>query len=140
MAEALGRFGEQGITSAFYWTYPPADSPARSGRFAPYRNFDGKGAHFLDRSLSSSAPEGCLSSFRAPRTRRQMVAVLLNLDPHRPANAALALHQCGGMKVQRVLTYDGDPVGFMERIKPTTGMRVENIPPYSMNVIELREP
>src|SRR6185436_17484441 len=40
-AEALGRFGEQGVASAFYWDYPDRDSPAYWA-FRAFRNFDGR--------------------------------------------------------------------------------------------------
>ncbi|HTO99005.1 MAG TPA: glycoside hydrolase family 44 protein, partial [Myxococcales bacterium] len=46
LAEALGRFGEQGLDSAYYWTVPPKGSPA-FWAFRAFRNYDGKGGHFL---------------------------------------------------------------------------------------------
>ena len=45
IAEALGRFGQQGLTSAFYWSKVPYNSPGFHA-FRAYRNFDGKGARF----------------------------------------------------------------------------------------------
>ncbi|HSS59980.1 MAG TPA: glycoside hydrolase family 44 protein [Candidatus Limnocylindrales bacterium] len=56
-AEALGVFGREGVALATYWTHPAADS-AVGGAFRAYRNFDGKGGQFGDRSLTavSDAP------------------------------------------------------------------------------------
>ena len=64
-AEALGRFAQFGVTSAFYWTYPPENSPAMWA-FRAYRNFDGKGGHFLDWfSRRPRPPQDARSSRRA---------------------------------------------------------------------------
>jgi hypothetical protein len=139
VAEALGHFGSEGITSAYYWTYPPEKSPA-AWAFRAFRNYDGKGAHFEDTSLVTQAPEGL--SFFASRSadQKKVVAVLLNTDPHRPANATLELKGCGEAKVQRVFTYDGDPTGFVEQPAAKQGLRLDVVPPYSMSVVELRMP
>jgi hypothetical protein len=52
-AEALGRFGTGGLTSAFYWDYPVDKSPA-FWAFRAYRNFDWKGGKFLDWSVPAT--------------------------------------------------------------------------------------
>jgi len=56
VAEVLGRFGQQGVTSAFYWTAPPEGSAAFHG-FLAFRNYDGKGAHFLDWSVPATGAD-----------------------------------------------------------------------------------
>ena len=40
-AAVLGRFGQFGVTSAYYWTFPRPESQTLSAYLA-YRNFDGK--------------------------------------------------------------------------------------------------
>ena len=50
-AEALGRFGTEGLTSAYYWTSPADRSPS-FWAFRAFRNFDGEGGRFLDRSCN----------------------------------------------------------------------------------------
>jgi hypothetical protein len=139
VAEALGHFGSEGITSAYYWTYPPEKSPA-AWAFRAFRNYDGKGSHFEDTSISARASEG-LSLFVSRSTdEKRLVAVLLNLDPHKPVNASLELRSCGARAVKRVLTYDGDPTGFVDRTEQADGLKLDNVPPYSMNVVELSAP
>ena len=136
LAEVLGRFGQEGITSAFYWTYPPGDSPA-AWAFRTFRNYDGKGAHFGELSVEAHAPPGVsLYASKGPGPSK-LVAVLLNLDPHKPINAAVHLTGCGALRVSRVLTYDGDPKGLVEHERSNSELRVENVPPYSMSVLEL---
>jgi hypothetical protein len=139
LAEALGRFGQHGITSAFYWTYPPGDSPA-AWAFRAFRNYDGAGARFLDLSVPTQAP-GELSLFASRSSDgKKLVALLLNKDPQQAVNAALSLKGCGAAQLRRVFTYDGDPKGFVERAPPKSGLRIEGVPPYSMTVIELTAP
>ena len=53
-AEALGVFGREGLRLAAYWTHPAVDSPV-GAVFRLYRNFDGNGDRFGDRSLPASS-------------------------------------------------------------------------------------
>jgi hypothetical protein len=137
-AEALGRFAQEGLTAAFYFTYPPARSPAWWA-FRAYRNFDGQGSTFQDTYVPSSAEEG--TSFFASRSEdgRRVVAIALNLEPDTARNARVELKGCGVLKGSRVLTYAGDANGFAEQ--PTAGMsssRLEaQLPPYSITVLDL---
>ncbi|WP_224363493.1 glycoside hydrolase family 44 protein [Hyalangium versicolor] len=137
-AEALGRFAEGGLTAAFYFTYPPARSPAWWA-FRAYRNFDGQGGSFQNTYVPSSAGEGTsLFSSRSDDGRR-VVAVALNLEPDTARNARVDLKGCGMLKGARVLTYAGEANGFSER--PATavsaGMLEAQLPPYSITVLDL---
>jgi hypothetical protein len=93
-AEALGRFAQFGVTSAFYWTAPPAGSPSRMG-FLAYRNFDGKGGRFLDWYVPATSSEG--ASFFASRDQsgKHLVLVIINMDPDTQLNAEIDLTSCG---------------------------------------------
>ncbi|RYF06973.1 MAG: glycosyl hydrolase, partial [Deltaproteobacteria bacterium] len=51
-AEALGRFAEYDVYAAYYWTYPPRNSCSYFA-FRAFRNYDGQGAHFLDRYVAA---------------------------------------------------------------------------------------
>lgn len=77
-AEALGVFGHDGVTLATYWTVPAIDSPV-AGAFRIYRNFDGKGASFGQRSLpaQSDAPNVRAYAARHPDTN-EIDTVLVN--------------------------------------------------------------
>jgi hypothetical protein len=139
VAEALGRFGQQGITAAFYWTYPPGDSPAAYA-FRAFRNYDGKGAHFQDVSLETHAPQDVSVFASRSKEGTGVTAVVLNLSPRSAIDASFRLVGCGPLRVKRAFTYDGDPQqGFVER-KGASGLKLESVPPYSMSVVELREP
>jgi hypothetical protein len=141
-AEALGRFGSEGITSAFYWDYPPDASPA-FWAFRAYRNFDGNGGKFLDRSVPATAAYA-LSSVFASRSDSgdHMVLVILNNDPSGPLMAQLDLASCGTVVSSRAFSYAG---GGTEGFTPTEADPRGNVrsleqrlETYSMTVVDLR--
>jgi hypothetical protein len=138
VAEALGRFGVEGVDSAFYWTYPPDRSPAYWA-FRAYRNFDGAGGRLLDRSVPVRA-EGTLSSVFASRDAggRHVVAVLLNLDPRSPLEAHLDLGGCGSVRSARAFTYAGGPDGFVPLgTELRAGTVAAAVAPYTITVLDL---
>ena len=138
-AEALGRFGEAGITSAFYWTYPKDRSPA-FWAFRAYRNFDGDGGAFLDWSLAARAPDRSASLFGSrDAERKHAVAVLLNFEPQTPLDAEIQLAGCGEVTSARAFSYAGGAKGFSSAAVSAEGGTVRvNAQPYSISVVDLR--
>ncbi len=138
VAEALGRFGTEGLTSAFYWTYPADKSPAYWA-FRAYRDFDGAGGRFLDRSVPVAAT-GTQTSLFASRDAagEHVVAVLLNLDPRSPIDARVDLSACGAVQGARAFTYTGGPAGFraVELAQKDKGVAAE-VAPSSITVLDL---
>jgi hypothetical protein len=142
-AEALGRFAEGNLTSAFLFTYPPNRSPT-FWAFRAYRNFDGKGGGFQDNFVPSrfeKASDAQGMSLFASRSDdgKRVVAVALNLQPDEARNAQVELRGCGRVASARVLGYAGDPSGFSERksfLQSGTGMQVM-LAPWSMTVLDL---
>lgn len=138
VAEALGRFAQGGVQAAFYWTYPPDRSPA-FWAFRAYRNFDGAGAHFLERSLPTAAPEG--TSLFASRDERgaHVVAIALNFRPDRALYPTLGLTGCGAVTQQAVFQYTGEPGGFVPVTPPSgSGPPMPALPPSSITVFDLQ--
>lgn len=76
LAESLGIFGREGVDVAAYWTYPKPDSPAGAA-FRMYRNFDGKGGHFGDRSLVAESSARSVQVFAARDSSSGIVDVML---------------------------------------------------------------
>lgn len=134
LAEALGRFGQHGLYSAFYWTYPPEGSPAFFA-FRAFRDYDGKGSGFLPLSLPTDAPRD--TSIFASRSQdgRRVTLVMLNFSPSDGFDASVKLKGCSAIASQRVFSYSGDPRGFIERVSPPG--RAYRLAPYSINVIDL---
>jgi len=139
LAEALGRFGQHGLYSAFYWTYPTEGTPA-FWAFRAFRNYDGKGAHFLDLGMPTEGPpEGSLFASRS-EDGKSLILVALNLSPTDALDANIDLRGCPRADSQKVFTYSGDPRGFIEQPKESTVGHSVRLPPYSMSVIEVALP
>jgi len=115
-AEALGRFAQFGLTSAFYWTYPAKNSPA-SIAFRAFRNFDGKGSRFLDWYTPSVVDPNSGVSVFASRNEsgNHLVAVLLNLSQKHASGAAVDVGSCGTAKTVQVYSYDSHSGGLTAR-------------------------
>ncbi len=143
LAEALGRFAEQNLTSAFHWTYPPFRSPA-FWAFRAFRNFDGKGGRFQDNYVptkfdKTSDSEGVSLFASRSDDGKRVVAVALNLQPDEARNAQVEFRGCGKVTSARVLAYAGEPSGFAERKSFfQSGNDVQVLlAPWSMTVLDL---
>ncbi len=132
VAEALGRFGQFDLTSAYYWAYP-SDGSAAYWAFRAYRDFDGKGAAFEKWSLAAQAPAGASAFVSISEDGHRVVAVLLNLDPTLPLTAELALNGCGEPTGRRVFTYVSGSTALTEQPKSEGAL---TLAPFSINVVE----
>jgi hypothetical protein len=136
-AEVLGRFGTEGVTSAYYWVSPADKSPA-FWAFRAFRNFDGAGGHFLDWFVPVKT-DGTLTSLFASRdaARGHIVALLLNLAPRTPLAPRVSLQGCGTAVTSRAFTYTGGD-GFKTLDLTTRGTTIEAaVAPYSMTVVDV---
>ena len=137
VAEVLGRFGQQGILSAFYWTVPPPDSPALAA-FRAYLDFDGKGGRFLDWSLATDSSAGTSLFASRDDAGHHLVAVALNLDPVTSAHATIALTACGRKTARDVYVYGrGMSAITKEASRPDNDVLEETIAPYSIKVLDI---
>jgi hypothetical protein len=137
-AEALGRFGTEGVFSAYYWTSPKERSPA-FWAFRAFRNFDGAGGHLLDWSVPVKG-DATLASLFASRdvNRRRVVAVLLNLAPLSPLSARVIVDGCGSVASAHAVTYTGGDGGFRELEASSAGSALETlVAPYSITVLDV---
>ncbi len=137
-AEALGRFAQENIYSAFFWQYPTDGSPAYWG-FRAYRDFDGKGGRFQDHWVPAKADTGTSLFASRDDSGKKLVAIVLNLDPDQAAQARIELKGCGTLDSVRVLGYSGAPGGFTEQTPgaKAEGSLTQRLPPYSMTVLDL---
>lgn len=137
LAETLGRFGQLGVSEAYYWTYPPSGSPA-FWAFRAFRNYDQAGGRFADWSVPASAPEG--ASLFASRTEdgAKVVAIALNFSPNEALDAKVRLRGCSETKAARVFTLSPQKHGLVEGPSAFQRNTVRAIlPPYSVNVVEV---
>lgn len=136
LAEALGRFGSEGVDFAFYWFAPPKNSPAYWA-FRAYRNFDGKGGHFLERSIPTKmAPNVSLFASR-DATGKHMVLIALNLDPTATAQAKLDLAGCGNVQNSHRFTYAAGSQSPSDDGASAKKALDEALPPYSISVFDI---
>lgn len=139
VAEALGRFGQQGVTSAFYWTYPPEGSPA-FWAFRAYRNYDGRGGHFESTSLPAKTDDASSTSIFASRSsdRARVVIVALNFSTDHAQRSRLDIGSCGAVRAHRVYAHRGQSTGFEADKATLSGAALTvDIAPKSIVVIEL---
>jgi hypothetical protein len=137
-AEALGRFGTEGLTSAYYWT-SPAERSAAFWAFRAFRNFDGNGGHFLDWSVPARS-DAALSSLFGSRDAdgTHVVAVLLNFAALSSLSSRVSVQNCGSISAARAFTYTGGEGGFTKFDVTSTPDAVQAIfPPYSITVLDL---
>lgn len=137
-AEALGRFGVEGLVSAYRWGSPAPDTPT-SWAFRAFRNFDSRDGRFQDWSVPVTG-DGTLVSLFASRddARRRLVAVLLNLAPLSPVRADITLQGCGAVESARGFSYtEGQPAFTSFMVTAVDGGFRPRVAPYSINVIDV---
>jgi len=140
-AEALGRYAQFGVTSAFYWTYPPQSSEVMWA-FRAYRDFDGNGAQFLEWYVPSSVPKAVPISLFASRDdpTTHVVAVLLNRSSLETYSAKVSVSTCGNVKTARAYMHDKKTKGFDSHdvTVPDAVTLAVALPPYSISVLDVR--
>lgn len=136
LAEALGRFGTTGLDYAFYWTVPPENSPAYWA-FRAYRDFDGKGARFLDRSVATRMAQDVSLFASRDATGKHMVLIALNLSPDLPVEANIALDGCAPVVSRRSFSYDQFSTAIEAGRDTGETNLSQRLQPYSINVFDL---
>jgi hypothetical protein len=138
IAETLGRFGQQGITAAFYWASIAPNTPAYHA-FRAFRNFDGNGGRFLDLSLPTREATGLSFFASMDDAGSHVVAIALNLDPTFAAEADIDLQGCGAVVGRRDFSYGpGASAITEEKSGPPAAPLRELIPPYSIRILDLK--
>ncbi len=138
VAEVLGRLGQQGVHSAFYWTYPPADSPA-FWAFRAFRDFDGAGGHFLDSSLPTTVEDGVSLFASRDAAGGHIVAIVLNLRGDRSVHPTIALSGAAEIRSVRAFSYAADRSGLVLTPASATGRTVTTgaMAPFSITVFDI---
>jgi hypothetical protein len=138
VAEVLGRFGQNEVTSAFYWTYPPDGSPA-FWAFRAYRNFDGHGGRFLDWSIPTQPSEGTSIFASRDDGGQRLVAIVLNFSTDTAVDAVIDLHGCGTVTEVAELSYtEGLPALAPGSPSSAGSTLAAALPPYSINVLDVK--
>lgn len=135
-AEALGRFAEYDVYSAFYWTYPNADSAVATA-FKAFRDFDGRGGRFLDRYVASTGTEDV--SLFSSTDGTDVVAVLVNRSDHIEQQVTASFANCGDLGEVAAYQYDGsvDALHPLDAVTTSSGAVSLTLPPWSITTIRL---
>jgi hypothetical protein len=136
LAEALGRFGTEGLDYAFYWFEPPPNSPAYWA-FRAFRNFDGKNGKFLNRSVDTKMASNVSLFASRDDSGKHMVLIALNLEPTTAAKATIAMTECGTLVTRRKFVYSSQAPAFVEEASKTGRGFEEVLAPYSINVFDV---
>jgi len=136
-AEALGRFGTEGVDYAFYWTSPPKNSPSYWA-FRAYRNFDGSGGHFLDQSLATKGTDSVSLFASRDATGKQLVLIALNFAPNAAAQANVELRGCGEVASMRRFVYTQRAQALVADDAKGGGALDALLQPYSITVLDVR--
>ena len=137
-AEALGRFGQQGLDSAFHWGDLKPGTPGYWA-FRAFRNYDGKGARFQDESLSTKEAEPIsLFASRDPGSSK-IVLVLINRSAEGAVDTRITLDGCGNVTASRLFSYGSTSNAFVEGSVQLANAEVHSpLAPLSLSVIELK--
>jgi hypothetical protein len=137
-AEALGRFGQQGLDSAFHWGELKPGTPAYWA-FRAFRDYDGQGSGFGSESLSVNEGEH-VSLFASRDTgASKLVLVLINRSAESAIDARVDLDGCGNVAASRLFGYGSQSSELAEgKLTTGNGQVVATLPPYTMSVIELK--
>jgi hypothetical protein len=138
-AEAFGRFAQFGVNSAFYWTYPPENSPT-GWAFRAYRNYDAKGGHFLDWFTPAKlSPAGEYSVFASrDDSGGRLVMIALNFSRDQAIAADLDVASCGKPESLKSYTYQGGTAGLVAGGVSTPPPSQVVLAPYSLTVLDVQ--
>jgi hypothetical protein len=141
-AEALGRFGQHGVDSAFFWGDLKKDNPTYWA-FRAFRNFDEKGGRFLDVSMPTQESEKVSLFASRDEGAKRLVLILVNRDATSSVNAKVELQGCGRVTSAKLLSYSGGLNGLSEVRSETSESAVGGVlDSYSISVfaIEVEKP
>jgi len=139
-AEALGRFGQQGLDSAYYWGGPKAGS-ASFWAFRAFRNFDGQGGRFQDLALVTKEADTVSLFASRDDKNSKIVAILVNRDPAAPMRARIELDACRRVTSYRAFAYAAGFDGLKEEAPASevgSASLTETVAPYSIRVLDIR--
>jgi len=141
-AEVLGIFGREGVDLANLWTHPRKDTPTYFA-FKIYRNVDGKGTGFGDRSVRavSSAPHE-VSCFASVDSRTgEPVAMLINKQPRQKTTVTVRVNHTKRLTRAALWRYSGDnlqEIVALPDLSVSDGTLKLTVPGYSLTLIRFR--
>lgn len=124
-AEVLGVFGREGVDLAAYWAYPAPDSPVGAA-FRLYRNYDGRGATFGDRSVPVRSSRRQVAAFAARHSSSGEVDVIVANESQ---NGQVGVH----LQLGKAGAYQATPYC----IRPGSGLIEEGVTGSASDTLKL---
>ena len=138
VAEALARFADGGVTSAYYWPHPAIGSAAYFA-FRAYRDFDGAGGRFLDELAPSESTRAATLWASRDAAGKHLVLVVLGVDAAAGESGGIDLSSCGAVDSVRAFTYKTGQSDFEKlAASPRDGGVAVAFAPYSMSIVDVR--
>ena len=136
LAVVLGIFGRDGVDMASYWQSPLTDSPAGAA-FRLYRNYDGHGAQFGDRSVPCQSGASQVAVFGGKHSDTGEVdLVLANEDSTRQATVNLNLGPSGAHSLDRFQVTAGSSQIVQQM--PVSSSGPITLSPFSLTLLRLK--
>jgi hypothetical protein len=136
-AETLGRFAQFGVTSAFYWL-SPEEGTSSSFAFLAYRNFDGKGGHFLDWYVPTSPAEPGVSFFASrDEAGTHAVVIAVNMKREDVIQANLDFGSCGTATSESTYSYTEAAPTLVAGDRSKSPQVQGLLPPWSVTVFDV---
>ena len=136
LAEVLGMFGREGVDMANYWPYPPLASPAAAA-FRLYRNYDGAGASFGDRSLPVTSDRPSVVAFASRHSDTGTLNLMVaNESLDKPARMHLQL-KSGNARQRHVDVYLLRPGSSTIEHMQASASEVITVPPLGVALVTL---
>lgn len=136
LAVVLGTFGRDGVDMASYWQSPPVQSPAGAA-FRLYRNYDGHGAQFGDRSLPCKSGASQVAVFGSRHSDTGEVDVVLaNEDATHAATVNLNLGLDGTRSLDRFQVAAGS-AQIVQGTAVSSSAPI-TLDPYSLTLLRLK--
>ncbi len=140
-AEALGRFGQFGITAAYLWTHPAQNTEQYWG-FRAFRNYDGKGSNFgalgTGSEVKGSNTSGLSVFSSTDEFTRQKTVVIVNRSSSVAFETSISFSRCGRASTGGLWTYSGGPSGYVRRAVPVNKGAVRTrVAPWSIQVLRV---
>jgi hypothetical protein len=137
-ADVLGIFGKEDVYYAAYYGFPPEKSPTYYA-FKMYRNFDGRGSHFGDRSVWTESTEyDLVSSYAAIDSQTgKLHLMLINKDPEAFIPLQVYLKGFDPQGRAQLYRYSQEAIGaILESRVTVSGDQFDiELPPYSITLI-----
>ena len=136
LAEALGVFGREGVDVAAYWTFPPPDSPAGAA-FRLYRNADGRGTAFGDRSLPATSGASRVAAFAARHSVTGEIDVVLANESLSSATT-VSLNVTGAQARSATVYRVAAGSSTIEAAPPASAVGGVSLPPLTIALVRLQ--